>query len=373
MIIVGQKSNNQIYGGVEKYVFELSNFLARHKEPVTLLNRKGYLAIKPTSRNIKFIQVPTIHSKYLDGPIYSFLSAFYCIGINDKIINVQGIGPAFFLPLFKILNPSKKIIFTFHCRDYFQEKWSSLGKIFLKAGEYLGCKLSDYVITVSSNLANYVKNKYGIKPIVIKNALELKLIYSTKNNPSLFKKLKIEKYKYFLVISRLVKHKNIEIILKQFATQKMSPKRNFKLVIVGDEKYENQYKAYLKNLVIESNAKDKIIFTGKLKGNYIYKLIKYARGILSASSYEGLSYALIEAAAFGKPILCRSLPSNKEILDKYGYYFNKNKRSFILQVNSFIKNCLKKNAVNKSLVNRIKKFFNADKNFQKILEILNNL
>lgn len=375
MIIVGQKSNNQIYGGVEKYVYELSNFLAANNYQSILLNRKGYKIIKSKSQNIKFVEIPTIHLKYLDGPVYSFLAAFYCAVVSDKIINIQGVGPAFFLPLFKILNPCKKIIFTFHCRDYFHAKWPKLGKIFLKTGEYLGCKLSDYVIAVSDNLAHYVKQTYGIMPIIVKNALDFKSIYATRNNPSLLKNFKLVKNEYFLVISRLVKHKGIETIIKQFLNQKRAFNNNkgFKLVIAGDDKYENQYKTYLKNLVASLDAKNTVIFTGGLKGDDIYTLIKYARGILNGSTYEGLSYAIIEAAAFGKPILCRNLPSNLEILGKYGYYFSDSPTSIKKSIKNFLIKYGRKYTFKRLLVKRINKYFNAAVNFKKIIELCQTL
>lgn len=370
MIIVGQKSNNQMYGGVEKYVYELSNFLANHNQQVILLNRKGYKTIKLKSKNIKFIEVPTIHLKYLDGPIYSLLAPFYCAKIADKVINIQGIGPAFFLLLFKILNPTKKIIFTFHCRDYFHGKWPKLGKILLKWGEYLGCKLSNYVITVSNNLANYVKKTYGFMPIIVKNALDLKAVNATTTiNPSLLKKFNLKKNKYFLIISRLVRHKKIEILIKQFLNSQNIVNKDFKLVVAGDDKYENKYKAYLNNLVVKLNGQNRVIFAGNLGSNDIYTLIKYTRGIMSASTYEGLSYALIEAAAFGKPILCRNLPSNQEILGKYGYYFSASSKNIKKTIDKFLQKYSRYCAYKYSLVKRAHKYFDANKNFKKIIDL----
>ena len=143
-------------------------------------------------------------------------------------------------------------------------------------------------------------------------------------NPYLKKKnnnTKFKKKNYILSVGRLSLQKNFEGLIRSFYLFNKVYKE-YKLIIIGD----GPLKKELKNLTLDLNLKNKIIFKGwKIHLNKYYKESKI---FILNSVYEGLGNVLIDAVNYNLPIIttnCRSGPS--EIVDQ-------GKGGFIVPVNS---------------------------------------
>ncbi|GAA5521911.1 glycosyltransferase family 4 protein [Aliifodinibius salicampi] len=64
------------------------------------------------------------------------------------------------------------------------------------------------------------------------------------------------------------------------------------------------------------NDKSKIIFTGLIERDQVFKEVRKSDVFISASLYEGLPIAVLEAMATSTPMILSDIPSHKEILSK---------------------------------------------------------
>jgi glycosyltransferase involved in cell wall biosynthesis len=174
----------------------------------------------------------------------------------------------------------------------------------------LSLKFSDYIIGISEEMKNNLKNKLNIKNNKIK-------IINNSTDLSYINKKKIEDIQddvfidepVIIACGRLTEQKGFSYLIKAFNEIKKEFK-NATLLILGQGEKEKELKALVKELNIENSVK----FLG-FKDNP-YKYLYNSDLFVLSSLWEGLPGVLIEALACEVPAIstnCKSGP--KEILD----------------------------------------------------------
>src|SRR5258708_6108984 len=120
------------------------------------------------------------------------------------------------------------------------------------------------------------------------------------NNETLNSLPKKEKNATYIFVSRLVKMKGIEEIIKAFGFIYREDKKA-KLWIVG--RGDNQYVEELKNMVCQYNIEENVTFFGSVSQEKKIELLKRAHIILHASIKEGWGLVIIEAASQATPAI----------------------------------------------------------------------
>ncbi len=135
----------------------------------------------------------------------------------------------------------------------------------------------DVMVSISTEVSKRVKKYYDRDSVVIFPPVTLKKI----NNKSTLKK------DYYLLVSRLVRHKKVDIAIEAFN------RSGKKLVIVGSGREENKLK---------SMAKRNIIFTGVISDR---KLAGYYSGAKALVMPQLEDYGLVslEAQLYGVPVI----------------------------------------------------------------------
>jgi len=308
---IGQKGIPSISGGIEKHVEDLAVSLAQRGHEIIVYTRPNY-----TDKNLKdykgvrLISLPSIVTKNLDAISHTFFAVLDLIRRDVDIVHFHAIGPSSLIWLAKILKPRAKVVATFHCQDYFHQKWSLFARLYLRFGEYVACTAANRTIAVSKTLSQYVAMVYGREAIYIPNGVNEMI----KEEPEMIKQFGLLKNNYILAVSRLVRHKGLHHLIKAFRNVKTDKK----LVIVGDGAFTDEYVNELKTL-----AKDdaRIIFTGAQKGQALAELFSNATLFVQPSESEGLSIALLEAMAYGNAALVSDIPENKEAIGDRGFTF----------------------------------------------------
>ena len=131
---------------------------------------------------------------------------------------------------------------------------------------------------------------FGEKPIVPQTEEEQKKILSKYN---------IEAKKYILSVATLNKRKNIPMLIDAYKKLKT----DIKLVLVGSASSEKFGTIDNKN----------IIFTGYVEDDVLKVLYKNALVYVFPSVYEGFGIPIIDAQAFGVPVLCSDIAVFREI------------------------------------------------------------
>lgn len=319
---IGQKGIPVSSGGVERRVQELSTRMAKLGHEVFVYARKDYSSQTISSyHGVNIIHLPCIETKNLGAITHTLLASFHAIFQKYDIIHYQAPGPSSLCFIVKILNPRAGLVATFNSRDEKHQKWGRIARAYLRFGEYVMNKVPDRTITVSKILKEYSREKYGNENItVIHNGSAVE--HTIKTDELL--KWDLEKDQYFLTVARLVRHKGIHYLIQAFknAKKKQAIPENFKLAIVGDSAYTDDYVTYLKKL---ANADADIVFTGSKQGSALSELYTNAFAFVLPSEAEGLSNVLLEAMGYGLMPIVSSIPENTVVVEKNGLIFeNKN-------------------------------------------------
>lgn len=283
-------------GGINEYTKNLVSELKNNKIEVIVLFRKGYdkTNYKLSSNKIKFIidAISILNSKHPD------------------IILCQG-GWFAAIPsiIYKKIYRGTKILYLFH--TYIDNRFSYIIKIFL---ENIFNRL-DYTGFVSKGLCYNITNDSGIK---IKNKIYILYAGVDVKCPSKeeIDEFKIEynllpEYMYFLglgLTALYAKKEGAKLLMETLRNiVKIYPK--VKLILTRKGIYEKELMSYADQLGISDN----IIFTGDLKNPHV---ATYICDIYIHISYgEGLPLSILEAMAFGKPIIASAIGGIPEAIE----------------------------------------------------------
>jgi len=236
---------------------------------------------------IKFVRVGNFITVYLFGPLYYLTHTNTIDFVVDEIH-----GLPFFSPLY-VRKP--KIAFIHEVADkiwdyMFPFPINKIGKII----EPLYFKIyKDVVFWVPSKSTGDDIIKYGIKKgncINITGAISNKVLSNVPSDK--------ESVPTFIFVSRVVKMKGIEDVIKSFSYI-LEELKAAKLWIVGDGDIE--YINSLKRMIVKNSIEDKVKIFGKVSEQKKIELMRRAHVLLHASVKEGWGLVVIEAASQGTP------------------------------------------------------------------------
>ncbi|KKQ35985.1 MAG: Glycosyl transferase group 1 [candidate division WS6 bacterium GW2011_GWA2_37_6] len=234
------------------------------------LDLSGYdLVISSSAGFAKFIEVkaPTKHIAYIHTPprfLWGFETSFF-----HKIP----------FPIKALLKPILK-------------KWNKL--------DYYYARKASLVVTNSRNIQEKIHKCYGINAKIVYPPVDIESILKAQEEP---------KQNFYLVVSRLHKYKNIDLIIKAFN------KNRHKLIIVGD----GPERKYLKEI-----AGSNIEFEGFIDEQAKIRLLKQAKAFLFAAE-EDFGIVMVEALAAGTPVIAYAKGGALEIIKEgsNGIFFSK--------------------------------------------------
>ncbi len=311
--MIGQKGLPAQSGGIEKHVEELSTRLVQAGHEVSVFTRPNYTEKNQENyKGIKLISLPSINTKHLDAISHTFLATLKVIFSRKyDLVHYHGIGPSSLIWLVRLFRPGLPVVSTFHCQDYYHQKWGLLSRTYLKIGEYMCCKLPDKVITVSQGLKEYTEKKYQRQADYIPNGVN---IYPAREAKNIQEKWGLLPGEYILSVSRLVRHKGIHHLIQAY--QKLDTDK--KLVIVGESVFTDDYCREIKKM---AGSNSNIIFTGKQTGEVLQELYSNAFLFAQPSESEGLSIALLEAMSYSLPAIVSNIPENLEVAGEESFSF----------------------------------------------------
>lgn len=365
IIMIGQKGLPAHSGGIERHVDDLATRLAGAGHEVIAYCRKSYTLnynFVKEYRGVRLIYIPTFRSKHFETMINTFFASLHALFLRADIIHYHGIGPSLFAWIPRIFAPRCKVIATFHCQDYFHQKWGAIARCVFRAGEYVACRWTHKTIAVSKLLRRLIKQRYGRDALYIPNAVTI----PNRVMPNKIKRYGLERGSYLLCVSRLVKHKGVHYIIDAHNTLVQKMKHPIKLVVVGAGSYTD---AYVQSLKERAKRNKHIIFTGELSGNILGELYSNARLYIQASESEGLSISLLEAMSYGCPVLVSDIAENREVLPVVGYTFkNKNVEDLLFNMWTILHSKHSAYQLQRE-IKHVKEHYNFDAVFKKSLQL----
>jgi glycosyltransferase involved in cell wall biosynthesis len=299
-------------GGIEKYTEEIGSRLVNRGHEVTVYTMKHYGSENGIYKGMQVKTVSAINARNLEKMTASFISTLKQMRIRDfDIVHYHAFGPAFFSIIPKIMG--KRIVVQGHGIEWKRARWGWLEKTFLKLTEMPSVKVPHVITVVSKVQQKYLKKKYGVESVYIPTGISPPRI----EKPELIKQYGLNGNDYIFFAARLVREKGAHYLIEAY--KNLNP--DLKLVIAGDAKHEEKYKAELHKM---AGGNEKIIFTGFVTGKLLDELFSNCYLFVLPSEIEGLPTVLLEAMSYGNCCLVSDIPENREALKNYGYTF-KNK------------------------------------------------
>ncbi len=285
-------------GGAEIVTMEHAKAWAKNGHNVTWFTSSFQNCQKQeTISNVNIVRRGNFIMVYLFAPFYYLFSKQKFDLVVDEIH-----GLPFFTPLFARI---PKIAFIHEVAD---EIWdymysfpiNKIGKIIepILLFPYKNVKF----MTVSDSTKNSLI-KVGIKAskiLVINNGVKEKPLNVLPSK---------EKIPTFIFVSRVVKMKGIEEVIRAFFYI-LKELKNAKLWIVGDG--DKAYVDKLKETMGSFSISTKVKFFGKVDDNKKLELMKKAHLLLHASIKEGWGLVVIEAASQGTPSVVYNVSGLKD-------------------------------------------------------------
>jgi len=194
--------------------------------------------------------------------------------------------------------------------EWKRTKFSGKVRKFLLWAESLGIKYSDYLISDSIGIQDYIKDKYHKESTFIAYGATL----FENPDPSVLGSYELIAYGYDMLIARLEPENSIEIILEGVVAANLE--RPF--LVIG--KHETEYGIYLKD---KFKANSQIKFVGGIYNIEILNNLRYYANLyFHGHTVGGTNPSLLEAMASNALICANNNPFNKYILGAEALYFN---------------------------------------------------
>ena len=308
--ILGTRGIPNHYGGFEQFAQYLSEDLVNRGHEVYVYNSHTHPYQKSEWNGVNIIHCKDPENKI--GTVGQFIYDLNCI-LDSRKRNfdiILQLGYATTSIWFWLL-PKKAIVITnMDGLEWKRSKFSFLVKKIILFTEMLTVKTSHFLISDSTGIQNYLKNKYSVDSKYIPYGANLMKGVS---NETILKDLSLEKGDYSLIVARMEPENSIETILKGFVASET--KRKF--LVIGNT--DNKYGTYIKNKFSDS----RIIYLG-----YVSEIDKL--NVLRKNSYlyfhghtvGGTNPSLLEAMSSSALICAHNNEFNKTILEEDSFYFN---------------------------------------------------
>ncbi len=308
--ILGTRGIPNHYGGFEQFAEYLSMGLVKRGHDVTVYNSHTHPYQDTEFNGVKIKHIYDPENKI--GTAGQFVYDLLCIldtRKNDFDIILQlGYTSS---SVFFDLHPKNSVVVTnMDGLEWKRTKYSTKVQKFLQWAESLGAKKSDFLISDSIGIQNYLKSKYNKDSVYIPYGSYVVDSF----DESTCAEYGVEKHNYDMLIARLEPENSIEVILDGVAKSKV--KRKF--LVIG--KHETKYGEYLKN---KFSAEKNIIFVGGVYNQSKLDDLRCLSNIyFHGHTVGGTNPSLLEAMGSNALICANKNEFNSAILGEDALYFS---------------------------------------------------
>lgn len=210
-----------------------------------------------------------------------------------------------------------KTVLMGHGFEWKRSKYNRLQRYILRKMEGCAARRHKHIVLCSQEQTDWYIHQYGCagKVVTIPSAVNLPAP-TAQDTPKHSEADASSHARTILYMGRISPEKNVHILIHVFErVQKEHPQA--RLLIAGPMPLEQRYARKIRAL-IENN--EHIEYVGEVSGAQKDALLRRVDLFCLPSSIEGLSIALLEAAAYKIPIIASDLRSNHEALDSYAFW-----------------------------------------------------
>jgi len=305
LAILGTRGIPASYGGFETFAEHLSTRLVARGHEVTVYCRSHYTSPRQLEfQGVRLQVLPTIHHKYLDTVVHTFLSALHAAPQRYDAALICNAANAPFAPILRWTRTPVAI--NVDGLEHKRKKWNFIGRTYYLLAERLSTILPNETVTDARVIQDYYRARYGADSTMIAYGADVE-----RRPDPLVRRWRVEPNRYVLYVSRLEPENNAHLVIEAFKRVRTA----HKLLIVGDAPYAHQYIAELKR---RARGDKRILFTGFVFGRDYRTLQQNAYCYVHATEVGGTHPALLEAMGFGNCVLTLAAPENVEAIGDAG-------------------------------------------------------
>ena len=343
--IIGTRGIPNNYGGFEQFAEYLSVGLVNKGHEVFVYNSHNHHYKKNIWNGVNIIHC--YDPEYLIGTPGQFIYDLNCI-VNCRKYDVDIILQLGYTSssIWNRLMPKKSILVTnMDGIEWKRSKFSPKVQRFLKYAEGLAVKYSNYFVSDSIGIQQYLEKEYKVESTYIPYGAEIMGV----PNFDILNQYDLKLYDYDIVISRMEPENNIEIIIEGY----LDSKKERDLVIIGS--LETKFGKYISEKYNDNSIK----YLGFVSGLDALNSLRYFSNLyFHGHSVGGTNPSLLEAMASNSLICAHDNIFNKSILENDAFYF-KNIEQVSGLMDAKIKN--KENELVNSNQVKIKNFYSWGK------------
>lgn len=300
---IGGRGVGSAYSGIERYYEEIGGRLAARGHKMLVYCRSHFSPRVRSYRGMRLRRIPTIRSKHLETLIHSFLATVDVCFRDIDVVQFHALGSSVFAWLPRLAG--KKTVVSVRGLDWQRAKWGLLARAYLRFCESASLYCPNATVVVSRTLQRYFRNRFGAEVQCIRNGVGR----PEHLPPEEIRRWGLAGRDYVLYAGRISPEKGLDCLIEAHrAIESVCA-----LVIAGGSSYSEEYIARLK-----SRAGPRVIFTGYASGRSLGELYSNALAFVLPSRIEGLSVALLEAVAYGLPVVVSDIPENREVVEECG-------------------------------------------------------
>lgn len=307
--ILGTRGIPNYHGGFEQFAEYFSIYLVSKNHEVYVYNSQDHPYQEPTWNGVNILHKKDPEKQI--GTAGQFIYDLHCIldirNRNFDVVLQLGYTSS---SVWGWLLPKKATIITnMDGLEWKRSKYSKPVQRFLKFAEKLAIKTSDYLISDSIGIKEYLKETYHEDSEYIAYGAEL----FTTPSEQVLNDYDVTKFNYNMLIARLEPENNIEVILD--GVVKSNSDQTF--LIIG--KHETKFGNYLKE---KFQNYDSIRFLGGIYNiEHLNNLRYWSNLYFHGHSVGGTNPSLLEAMASNCLIIANDNIFNKSILRDNAFYF----------------------------------------------------
>lgn len=302
--MIGQRGVPATFGGIEHHVEELGSRLAARGHEVLVYCRTNYAEERLSSyRGMRLVHLPTVSRKHLDAIVHSTISTLDAVRRRVDVVHYHAVGPGIPAGIPRYLSPCT-VVLTVHGLDAERAKWGRGARAVLRTAQWLSARIPDATIVVSQDLERHYRTRYRRKTRYIPNGV----VEPAPRPPGLItERLGLRGDDYLLFVGRLVPEKAPHLLLEAFR----DVPTDHRLVLAGGSSFTDEYVRSLRAL---AGADPRVLMPGYVYGELLAELYSNASAFVLPSSLEGLPLTLLEAAAYGTPVVVSDIAPHLEIV-----------------------------------------------------------
>ena len=309
--ILGTRGIPNHYGGFEQFTEFFAVYLADNDYDVYVYSSSNHKYQESTFKGVKLIHCYDPEDKV--GTFGQFIYDFNCILDSRKrdFDIILQLGYTSNTIWHRLLPKKPVIVSNMDGLEWKRSKYSSPVQKFLKYAEKLAVKSSDYLISDSRGIQDYLLREYNAKSEYIAYGAEL----FENPNPMFLNDYGVKANEYNMLIARFEPENNLEIILDGAAMAD-----NAETFLVIGKHDVNKFGVYLKNKF--KNNKNIRFIGGIYNIEHLNNLRYYSKLYFHGHSVGGTNPSLLEAMASKALMIAHDNEFTRSILEDDAFYFS---------------------------------------------------